>query len=154
MPQNRIHILKSRLDSLYRIADGIRDEEIKSHFARYLCVLTSGYIEESMKILLEEYAHKHANPKMKSYLIHSMKNVTNLKLSKIEQQLSLFDPKWAHLLIENLSDKERDAINSIVANRNDIAHGRNVTISFVRIKEWYVSVVGIIEKINIIIELY
>ncbi len=47
----------NRLCQLYRHADEIAvleevDEEIKAHFTYYLCVMTSGYIEASIKIIL------------------------------------------------------------------------------------------------------
>lgn len=49
--------MKDRLDVMFALAakQGA-DEEVLSHWARYLCVLTSGFIEVSLKSILSEYA--------------------------------------------------------------------------------------------------
>jgi hypothetical protein len=43
----------------------------------------------------------------------------------------------------------KDAVDSVVNNRNRIAHGENVGISYVRIKEYYDRVVEVIELIDV-----
>ena len=49
MPTKRLFEIESRLDKVFCSTGKITDDEIKSHLSRYLCVLTSGYIEESFK---------------------------------------------------------------------------------------------------------
>ena len=53
---------------------------------------------------------------------------------------------------ENIvSDEEKDAINSVVANRHLIAHGRNVGVSHVNVKAWYKNIKRFVQKISIIV---
>ena len=48
-----------RLDSLFeRIIDLGDDLEMQANWAKYLCVLVSGYLEVSVKSVFREYAKK------------------------------------------------------------------------------------------------
>lgn len=41
----RIKSQISSIDSLFNTGETIKDEEIQAHFARYLCIKTSGLLE-------------------------------------------------------------------------------------------------------------
>jgi hypothetical protein len=47
MAYTSLHEITSRLDRVFESSKSIDDDEVKSHYARYLCVLTSGYLEEA-----------------------------------------------------------------------------------------------------------
>lgn len=50
---------KDRLDDLFsRVNEFSGDLELQSHWARYLCVRVSGFIETSIRSILSEYARK------------------------------------------------------------------------------------------------
>ena len=141
----------SRLDNIFSIVDRITEDELKSHFARDLCILTSGYIEESVKIILESYATNNSAPNIVNYVTSTSKNLTKLNSEKIEQLLGKFNPKLTSDFINSITDEETDALDSIVANRNNIAHGRNVGISYSRAKNGYKNAKSILDNFRIIL---
>ena len=51
-----------KLESLFLKVQEIKDHELKSHFASYLCVLVSGHIEHYLRIVLKQYVKDNAAP--------------------------------------------------------------------------------------------
>jgi len=152
MPTKRLFEIESRLDKVFCSTGKITDDEIKSHLSRYLCVLTSGYIEESFKIIIQEYVKKRANLNISNYIISSSKQITNLNSEKIGVILNYFNSGWKDNFETEITEEEKDAINSVLANRNLIAHGNNVGVSFVNVSTWYKYTKSVVLKIkNIVI---
>jgi hypothetical protein len=151
MKANYLHDITAKLDGVFKSSEKVDDDEIRSHFAKYLCVLTSGYIEESIRIIIKNYVHNNASTNVRNHFNSLTDNLTNLKIEKIDNYLSSFNPLWKNQFDDLLTDEEKDAINSIIANRHLIAHGRNVGISYVNVKNWFTCSKRVIEKINTII---
>jgi hypothetical protein len=146
-----LHEMSSRLDRVFESSRGIEDDEIKSHYARYLCVLTSGYLEESIKIIIRVYVSQRTHPTVLNYIDTSTSNITNLKTEKLSKFLNSFNSEWKDKFETTLTDEEKDSIDSVVANRHQIAHGKNVGVSYTRVNEWYKNVKKVIEKVSIIV---
>lgn len=134
-----IHIYKEiqKLDYIFELVSKIEDEELKSHWSRYLCVLVSGLIENSLRISLYNFLSVRCNESVIKYLEHHLSRITNVNCKKIEDVLNLFNKEWGKLFCELLEDKEKSAIDSIINNRNHIAHGDSVGLSFVIMKDYY-----------------
>lgn len=139
------------MDRAFDSSSKVDDDEIKSHLARYLCVLTSGYIEEALKIIVQEYVASRASRNISNYVNSSYRSITNLKCEKIGAFLNSFDSAWKEEFESCLSEEEKAAIDSVVANRHLIAHGSNVGVSYVRVKEWYVLTKSVINKVENIV---
>jgi RiboL-PSP-HEPN len=139
---------KQRLDSLFRRASDIEDIEVLAHWARYLCVLCSGFIESSVQIILGTYARNRANREVASFAQQRLRYFQNPTMGKIASWVEEFSHDWADNLRRETEGQLLDAINSIVANRHRIAHGDDVTITMTRIKEYYASAVKVVELLN------
>jgi len=140
---------KQRLDSLFdRISKLSLDEEFLAHWSRYLCVLISGFIENAMRILITEYSKKKSHPNVSNYVSKQIKGITNLNKEKILQLLGSFDPEWRNVIEQKISDQQKDAIDSIVANRHNIVHGRSVGITVPQVKNYYQCVLTVIDTIE------
>ena len=74
-------------------------------------------------------------------------------MEKIEILLDSFNPTLKGKFGDIVTDQNRDALNSIVANRNNIAHGRNVGVSYVRVKDWYQETKKIMENIRSVLSI-
>jgi hypothetical protein len=138
---------KQRLDYLFQQVSGIADEEMKSHWARYLCVLVAGFIENSLRIMLVKYAAAKSHPNVANYVNNKIKNITNLNNEKLKQLLGSFNSDWGKIIEDNVLDDQREAIDSILANRHQIAHGQPVGITYARVNQYYAKVVRTIEII-------
>ena len=72
----------------------------------------------------------------------------NPKTDKILDLIGKFDQTWRESIDRSLDDRQKAAINSIVSNRNQIAHGNDVGLSFARLREYYDAVIEAIELIE------
>lgn len=61
-------------------------------------------------------------------------------MTKILAVIGEFSGEWRDEIDSATNGWLADAVNSVVANRHLIAHGRNVGITYVRIKDYFSSV--------------
>ncbi len=121
---------EARIDNVLRraVEAGI-DEELRASLARYACVLTSGYLEESVRVVVGNWCSGKSHAHIGSYVSRQLDWFLNPKLGKIYEVLTHFSPAWQAAFEAALTEEEKDAVNSVVSNRHQIAHGRNVGIS-------------------------
>lgn len=54
------------IDSLFEIAESIADEEIQGHFSKYLCIKTSGLLENYFKSQIGDYVDSTSSKPQRS----------------------------------------------------------------------------------------
>ena len=148
---NDLEVLREqqRLDHIFKQVDLIADLELKSHFSRYLCILVAGFLETSVRRFYSRYARKSASPSVANYVEVQLKWFQNPTMGKICDVARAFDAAWEAKLKADTEGELKDAVESIMANRHNIAHGGSVGISYVVIKAYYersVKVLDLIEK--------
>lgn len=140
---------KNQLDDLFvKVTSLSGDVELQSHWARYLCIRTSGFIETSVRAIYGEYAKNKSHPHIANFVQSKLGSFQNPTMKKILELTHSFDPVWAENLKNDTQGELKDAIDSIVNNRNSIAHGQDVTITLASIKEYYKSVIKVIELLE------
>lgn len=140
---------KQRLDYLFDQVSVFSGQiEIESHWAKYLCVLVSGFVETSVCAIYSRYAQGKAGPYVTNYVCSRLNRFTNPNMEDICQLTGLFNARWRERLERATAGELKDAIDSVVANRNQIAHGANVGISYSRIKLYYERVVEVVELVE------
>jgi|SRR5438552_7125557 len=143
------HRYKQRLDYLFKQISALpSDPELQSHWARYLCVLVSGFIETSVIAIYTKYAEDKSTKQIASYVERQLDRFQNPTMERILSLTYSFSTDWGHELKKATEGELKAAIDSIVANRNNIAHGQDVTITYARIHEYYKSAVKVIEMID------
>ncbi len=147
--KQRLDNLFERLDKLFsKDSDFSGEIELQSHWARYLCILVSGFLETSVQAIYSQYAREKATPYVANYVTRKLKRFTNPKMEDILTLSGMFSKEWRDHL-ENATEGElKAAVDSIVANRNQIAHGVDVGISFVTIRGYYQSAVKVVDVIE------
>ena len=78
-------------------------------------------------------------------------SLKNPKYKNLKSFLEKFNKDWAKRLNERIEEKNRDALTSIVNNKNLIAHGESSTITFSIIRQHYEDSKIIIEQLDSII---
>ena len=145
---------RSKIDNLlnkYRAAD---DDNLKKDIARYACVLVSGYIEESLRVIISDYAKGKSAPIISKFVDSKVNKVTNCHFNKIVEILKLFHPPWADKFCEEVGQREiienqfKDIVDSVVATRHQIAHGKNTGISIRIITDYYDCIKIVIEILD------
>lgn len=123
--------------------------ELQAHWARYLCVLAAGFIENALADIYSAYARSAASPSISNYVEATLGKVQNPKSKIFFQTAWAFNTEWEDTLKEFLDkDGRREAIDSIMANRHLIAHGKDSGISLVRVSEYLEKSVQVIEFIE------
>ncbi len=141
---------KRRLDGLFKKHDSIPfDElEIRAHWARYLCVLISGFIEVSVKAIYIDYSRRKASPQVSNYVDARLNKLTNVSMNKLLNLTRDFSPQWEEALRSVTEGELAAAVDSIVALRNQIAHGNNAAVSYSNIKDYYKRILQVIELLE------
>jgi hypothetical protein len=124
-------------DALANLRGQSLDEFLFSMVLQYLCVRISGNLEICIREVLREYTRRRANPTVLRAIERRLAGFQNPQCQRIVDILSDFDVEWSKQF-ENfaIADDMKDKIDSIVANRNLIAHGRPTGISVSRITEF------------------
>lgn len=121
--------VRKRLDQAIEIARSINDPEVQAHFSRYLCVMASGYLEAACRDIVTRHCSKRASPDLQRYIGKQLDRFQNPKIDRIFDLAGAFGDEKRKAL-ETLDESWHDAVNSIVSNKNNIAHGRDSQISF------------------------
>lgn len=141
----RLHDLFNKVDVAC-----VDDFAMRSHWAKYLCVLSAGFLEEAISEVYGEYATRSANKFVADYTNSVLSKIQNPNAQKFIETAKRFHKTWGEeleLFLE--SNGRRDAIDSIMANRHQIAHGKVSGITLVRIREYLdksVEVIAFIEN--------
>ncbi|MFH1097963.1 MAG: HEPN domain-containing protein [Candidatus Desantisbacteria bacterium] len=140
--KSEIH--KDKIDSLFEKVKDIQDMELESEWAKYLCVLVSGYLEVSIRTIYIEYTQNKTHKNVANFVSSKLGGFQNPKMEMILQHAGAFNLDWRKEL-ENIDDEIKTSVDSIVNNRNKIAHGDNVDLSYVRIKEYYQNAIKMVQ---------
>lgn len=124
-----------------------RSLEMQGHWARYICVLSAGYVENSVRDIYSRYVQKNSySPAVIRYAIKQLDGVQNPRPDKLVKIVTSFDATWGRELESYLSQNFRsDAVNAIMSNRHLIAHGRSSNITVGQISLYLDKVVEIAE---------
>lgn len=149
MKSHEINKRKQQLDHVFDQTKTVsQDPETLSHWARYLCVLVSGFLESSIRTLYGQYARTKAAPNVANYVEGQLKYFQNPKMERILELARLFSPQWEAELRTASEGEAKDAVDSIVANKNSIAHGESVGITVTRMKRYYESALRVVDTIE------
>lgn len=79
-----------------RAKDLSHDLELLGHWGRYLCILTAGFLENTLRILYSSHAEKHASRSVATYVFAQLGRIQNPKAGKFVEVSGAFNKKWAH----------------------------------------------------------
>ena len=139
----RILSNKNKLDYLYTKISAYTTPSEQVEWSRYLCVLTAGYIEESLRLLLLDFVSKNSSIEIQRFVEREINYITNCKTERIIEVLTKFNVAWATKFSDEIKDKSpidkeiKDSLDSIVSNRHLIAHGKSSGLSYVTVKNYY-----------------
>lgn len=147
---SEVFVFKAMIDSLLRRARELHhDNELQSHLVRYICILTSGYLEIAIRSTYARYAQRAAPQRIAHFVHRSVVRFQNPNMERILDITGRFSKEWRKQLQVATEGELKDAVDSIVANRNNIAHGGGVGLSYHQMKDYYnraSRVVSIIEQ--------
>jgi hypothetical protein len=124
--------------------------ELQMHWGRYLCILVAGFLENAISEIYIDFVNKRANSQVSKFTRSSLENISNPKAERFKQTAMAFDEEWGKELEKFFQERTevKDAIDSIMNNRNQIAHGKNSSISVVQIQKYLNESVKAVEFIE------
>jgi hypothetical protein len=123
--------------------------ELQAHWARYVCVLAAGVLENSVPALYGAYVSTKASPAVAKFASATLSAVNTPKSHKFLEIAGRFDEQWNTDLQGHLDENgRREAIDSIIANRHLIAHGKDSGITLARVKEYLEKSIEVLEFIE------
>jgi hypothetical protein len=140
--------LKRRLDAAFaRMPQASADIELQSDFARYLCVLVSGFFENAIVALILDFTQRRSSPEIAAFVERELEHWTNPNTNKVAVLLGAFSPEWGKKAEEYLINERKESVNSLVALRHQIAHGESVGTSLSQVKAYYETILEVVEFI-------
>jgi hypothetical protein len=128
-----------KLDLLLSKIENTKDDELKAHLSKYFCVKISGFLENVIKNLIAIYVEKGSPKPVSNFVLQDIKGVTNLSGEKLSKFLAKFSTDWEDKFKDKITDKQIASLNSIISNRNSIAHGQQDNISYNAVSEYYLD---------------
>jgi hypothetical protein len=150
MKNNEISSQIQRLEALIKkAAKSTDDVELLAHWARYFCVIVAGVIENGVREIYSEYVTRTSTARVAGYARARLGTIQNPNSEKLLQITRSFDVPWATALEKFIDDNGRkDAVDSIMNLRHQIAHGKNAGVSYVRVTEYLRRVIEVLEFVE------
>lgn len=141
---NRIHQLMNKAKELEP------DDELRSHLTKYICVLCSGFIENSVYHAFSDIAENNCEQSVVlTYAKSQLYKIQNANSEKIRGLAKSFNPDWHDPLRDYLQEENRGAaINYILKDRHNIAHGRDSDITILKLENYLNKTVEVIKYIE------
>lgn len=121
--------------------------EVQSHWAKYTCVVMSGYIENSIQEILRSFTEERCPSQVLNYTSSQLRFFQSGTVENILKVVGSFDRTWELDLTAFITEERRAAINSIIGNRHRIAHGLDVSVTVHQLSEWYPRVNEVIDHL-------
>jgi hypothetical protein len=142
--------LEKQLDAAFQRIKSLgpaADIEVQSDFARYLCVLVSGYLEKSVAELMLEHARNNGAATLQRFVDYRTRQFANPNSQRLADLVGSFHPDWRRGLEAFLVDDVKDAVDSVVNLRNTIAHGGTVGVTYQRVLGYYERVKRVVAHV-------
>lgn len=124
-------------------------DSLIKYLVPYAVVRVSGTIEYVFKQMVYEYLSAGAGKDTKSYLAHMIiDSPSNPKTDMIKSIVQNFNGDKAKNFESSLTQEEKGQLNSLVALRNDVAHGRSINTSIQSIANAMKAGISILEKLE------
>lgn len=138
--------------SLIEIAEATfeEDDEMRSHLAKYICILCSGFLENAIHYIYSDYVkNETSSATVISYTTLTINRIQNPNSEKFREIAKSFNVDWETPLRDFLQSEERStAINYIIRDRHKIAHGKDSDITLTRIREYHNKTVDVIKFVE------
>lgn len=140
-----------RLNELFKRVNSAcgSDIEMQSHWAKYMCVLCAGFLENAVTEIYGDFVKGASSQPVANFAEYILSKTQNPKASKFVEISAKFKKNWGDSLETFLDDNGRkEAINAIMTNRHLIAHGKTSYITIVQVKDYLKKSVEVIEFIE------
>jgi hypothetical protein len=113
------------------------DPALTAIVAQHLCVRLSGTLELAIRSNIIRTLEKSSSPRAIRFINKKLAEFQNPKPERIIRLFEEVDKTWAEQIKDFWEPEVKDAIGSIVGQRNVMAHGGSTDVTIVRVKGWF-----------------
>lgn len=142
-----------KLDNIFIIAKNIDkdNDELRAHMAKYLCIRISGLMETFFKRKIANYLNGKTPKPVESYVNNAFKTFSSVNTKKIINTMATFSQEWANEFQETITDTQKASLDAIIANRHNLAHGKDQGLTLKQIEGHYNNIKEIMELVELIV---
>lgn len=124
--------------------------ELQAHWARYFCVLAAGFLENAIKSIMGDFIKRTATTPVGRFAHAELQRLQNPNPDRFLQLVRNFNQSWAtDLELFMGSNGGKEAIEAIMNNRHQIAHGRQSQIGIVALRGYISKTVDVLERLEV-----
>ena len=128
----------TRIEDVFERAVGFDGEpDIQADYARYLCILVTGFLEQAVVRVILNYVDALGDPSLSRYVAETLRRPGSMQAQAILQLVGSFNEGWQAQLDQKLTTRHREAIGSVYASRYKIAHGEDVDLGYRQVRGDY-----------------
>ena len=141
---------RGRLRRAFGVADKVDPLalEVKGLLIRYLCVISSGTLEECLRLHISEYARVKSLGYVAAFVTGRVSKTTNLTAGKLINLLGELDDSLADEMTAFIDDRRKAALNSLISLRHAVAHGKDSSTSLHTVTLYKDVVLEILDKVD------
>ena len=151
MKSTHLKIWSSKIDNIITKSKALSsgDPELESYLASHLVVFAAGAYEDCIEFLLAQRAQKSRDVELISYVERTIDiYFRNPDFSNICKMLVRFNPQWVKELEKRVDAKAAQGINSIVGQKNNIAHGKPSSVTLSDFQDFHRRAVSVLEALE------
>lgn len=127
-----------QIDEIVLLVDGEVDLVKRGHLARLAVIRLSGFIEFSVRHILNAYLEENASHRVLRFGARNVGKLPNLNPSKLEQIVDSFDSDWKDELSVFLAeDERRQTLANLIGARHTLAHGGSTAVSTAKVHQYH-----------------
>lgn len=117
------------------------DGALSAAIVQNCCVRAVGATEGAIRLAIRTYCQRRSCAEVSSYVSRQLAGFYNPKASKIEELLGSFSGFWAEEFRVFAKGEIKDALDSLVENKNRIAHSEPSGIGVATLRPWVTSAI-------------
>jgi hypothetical protein len=139
--------LIQEVDAIFERAGKQGGLEAQSDYAKYLVIRVGGLVEQVVTEIVLAYVTTHASPGVVHHVSWRMGTFQNPNVERLLQLVGSFGRHRRQELDASLEGPEREALGSVMAQRNKVAHGEPSAISLSQVASYYIQIKKMLEKV-------
>jgi hypothetical protein len=114
------------------------DPELQSDLAKYLCILTCGFLEEAIERTVLDYCTQVGDARLLSYIHGEMDRFRNPSRHEITGLLGRLDASWkSRIQVLFANNEYADALDGLLNVRHAIVHGQTATTTVTEAQAYF-----------------
>ena|SRR6266542_3034044 len=148
---SRFGEIDSAISKAKALASTIADLEVHAFFARYIVVFASGVYEDCIEYLFTEFAKKYGNAEIAFFMSKMLHfHFRNPEYGALKGWLKYINSDYGDELDRQLAGTVgcKDALDSMVNNKNEVAHGKNCLATLGDVEKFHQRVLPIFDAVE------